>query len=325
MLVLFSSDHKRHNPKFEYYNGAKIPYAERPERIEKIVEACREMGLELKDLKGIRTNKFTDKIEVLHSKQYIEYLKQTSGQVKNKDHIIPSVFIKDTHTPLTESTYSVALESAELAVEAARRLKLNNSQSIYVLCRPPGHHAEEESMAGYCYFNNIALAANDLSIDGKVAILDIDFHHGNGTQKMFYRRDDVLYVSLHADPKAAFPYQSGFSDELGEAKGAGFNYNIPLPVDTTPKLYLKALNNAIDRINEYKPKYLLISLGFDTFVDDPIGGLGLTEKTYFKIGQILNEHLKYPTLIVQEGGYNIDKLGELAKNFVTGFENRYPS
>jgi len=209
-----------------------------------------------------------------------------------------------------------------LALIGADYIAKDGSDQLYALCRPPGHHAEHSSMQGYCYFNNAALAATALAEHGRVAILDIDYHHGNGTQGFFYDRSDVLYVSLHADPTEAYPYKSGFADETGEGEGEGFTRNFPLPKNTTPELYLTTLQQACATINEYAPDYLIISLGFDTYKGDPIAGLGIDEDDYVHIGEMLRNNLDYPMLIIQEGGYTVDKLAILAERFLSGINNR---
>jgi acetoin utilization deacetylase AcuC-like enzyme len=174
-------------------------------------------------------------------------------------------------------------------------------------------------MAGYCYINNAAVAANELSKYGKVAILDIDYHHGNGTQKIFYERSDVLYVSIHAAPEDAFPYSSGFKNEFGRGDGLGTNVNFPLPPETTAQKYLESLGKAFEIINKFSPDYVVVSLGFDTYENDPIGGLGIDEESFRTIGAQIKSNLAYPTLLVQEGGYAVDRLGALSEQFLNGF------
>ncbi|EKD86283.1 MAG: Histone deacetylase superfamily protein [uncultured bacterium] len=174
-------------------------------------------------------------------------------------------------------------------------------------------------MSGYCYFNNAAIAADCLSGHGKIAILDIDFHHGNGTQDIFYERSDVLYVSIHADPHDKFPYISGFSDESGKGKGIGFNKNYPLALGTKDQEYLKVLMRALKDVEEFKPRYLVVSLGFDTYEKDPIGGFKITPGFYKEIARNI-KGLELPTLLIQEGGYNVEDLGKLSYLFLQGME-----
>jgi acetoin utilization deacetylase AcuC-like enzyme len=225
----------------------------------------------------------------------------------------------DTYTPIASKTYEAARSAVDVTLTGAKYL-LGGEQIVYALCRPPGHHAEYKTMGGYCYFNNAAIAANYLSKHGGVAILDIDFHHGNGTQQIFYYRPDILYVSLHADPHEKFPYSSGFANEQGAGEGFGFNRNYPLPLGTTNEQYLGVLLKALRDVQTFNPKFLIVSAGFDTYEKDPIGGFKLTIPFYQTIGkEIANLHL--PTIIVQEGGYYIEDLGRIALSFLKGITN----
>lgn len=316
MIVLFANDHQHHNPAFEVYDGRQEPYAEKAERITKLLDACTQLDLLLHE---IASSPDSAVLEALHDSVYVDYIRTKSSDVPEDDQLMPSVFIKDTYTPLTRYTYQAALTSAGIALDGAQKLWNGEHDVAYALCRPPGHHAEHNAMSGYCYFNNAALATQELSKHGKVAILDIDYHHGNGTQHLFYDRSDVMYVSLHADPTTAFPYSSGFADETGVREGEGFTRNFPLSPDTTPEQYIQTLTQATEVVRAFRPDYVVLSLGFDTYKHDPIGGLGLLEETYHTIGGLLANKIPQPTLIVQEGGYNIDKLGELAKNFFGGY------
>jgi acetoin utilization deacetylase AcuC-like enzyme len=177
----------------------------------------------------------------------------------------------------------------------------------YAVCRPPGHHAQHRFFGGFCYFNNAAIAAQYLSSRGRVAVLDIDYHHGNGTQDIFYRRADVLTVSLHGHPNIAYPYFSGFADETGEAEGKGFNLNLPLAEHTDDAGYLKALERAAAVIRRYRPSCLVVSIGFDILKGDPTGSFTLSTRTMTEIGRRIAE-LGLPMLFVQEGGYNLRNL-----------------
>lgn len=316
MRVLYAKNYAEHDPQFEYYDGVQTPYAEQPARITQLLEGCRRLGLTPEEIDDTTSSEAA--IENLHGKLYVNYLKNRSQAIPEGDELIPSVFISDTYSPLTRHTYDVAAGSAQLALIGAEYIAQDGSDQLYALCRPPGHHAEHSSMQGYCYFNNAALAATALAERGRVAILDIDYHHGNGTQSFFYDRGDVLYVSLHADPIIAYPYKSGFTDETGEGDGQGYTRNFPLPKDTTPELYLSTLMKACTAINDYAPDYLVVSLGFDTYKNDPIAGLGLDEADYQRVGKTIRDNLPYPTLIIQEGGYNVEKLAALSENFLRG-------
>jgi acetoin utilization deacetylase AcuC-like enzyme len=183
--------------------------------------------------------------------------------------------------------------------------------------RPPGHHAERRSFGGFCYFNNAAVAAQYLSPFGKVAILDIDYHHGNGQQDIFYARNDVLTISIHGDPKFAYPYFTGFPDERGVNLGEGFNVNIALPEAQNGAQYRKALASALEAVSRFRPAFLVVSLGLDTAKGDPTGTWHLGAKDFEANGRLI-AGLRLPTLVVQEGGYRIRTLGTNARAFFTG-------
>lgn len=315
MKIIYSEIHKKHNPPYEIYDGVKESYAEKSDRIEAIVDTLKKNGITkfyAPEEISLRT------IYSIHQKEYVEFLRKRSSSLKEDQILYPSYFIRDTYTPIVAGTYESAVSSVGVAITGAQKI-LNGQDTVYALCRPPGHHAEHKAMSGYCYFNNAAIAADCLSGHGKVAILDIDFHHGNGTQDIFYERSDVFYVSIHADPREKFPYISGFPDELGKGKGIGFNKNYPLPLGITDKEYLRVLRKALKDIKQFKPRHLIVSLGFDTYEKDPIGGFKLTKSFYKEIAENIKV-LNLPTLLIQEGGYNVDDLGELAYSFLQGME-----
>ena len=186
------------------------------------------------------------------------------------------------------------------------------------MARPPGHHAAADSFAGYCYLNNAAIAAQAWTDRGaRVAIVDVDYHHGNGTQQIFYERDDVLFVSIHADPVREYPYFAGYADERGAGAGAGFNLNLPLEAGVTNARYLAILDQALAAIADFAPRFLVLSAGFDTFGGDPIGDFALTADAYPLIGERI-AMLDLPTLVVQEGGYAVAALGENAVGLLRG-------
>jgi acetoin utilization deacetylase AcuC-like enzyme len=212
----------------------------------------------------------------------------------------------------------VARSAVDTALTGAKYV-FNGERVVYSLCRPPGHHAGYKAMGGYCYFNNAAIAAHYLSEHGSVALLDIDFHHGNGTQSIFYNRSDVLYVSIHADPHVKFPYSSGFEDERGAGEGLGFNKNYPLPLGTRDARYSTVLLKVLGDIRDFNPDFLVVSAGFDTYEKDPIGGFKLTIPFYKTIGREIAK-LRLPTLIIQEGGYAANALGKMVYTFLGGLD-----
>jgi acetoin utilization deacetylase AcuC-like enzyme len=196
---------------------------------------------------------------------------------------------------------------------------LDGDATSYGLCRPPGHHASTFLYGGYCYFNNAAVAAHHAAATtgGKVTVLDVDYHHGNGTQQIFYDRGDVQYVSLHGDPIRAYPYTIGYADETGTGDGQGANLNIPLPAKTDDETYLGHLSRALEAIAAFRPTVLVVSLGLDTYLTDPICDLALTTDGFGACGRLVGE-LDLPTVVLQEGGYDIDALGENVRRWLLG-------
>jgi acetoin utilization deacetylase AcuC-like enzyme len=235
---------------------------------------------------------------------------------------LPGYYAFDLCAPIVAGTYQAACAAANVALTGA--LLLHEGQRlVYALCRPPGHHAGVEMYGGYCFLNNAAIAAEYLlrtrARAPRVAILDIDFHHGNGTQQVFYTRQDVLFVSIHAHPKRQYPYFTGYTDERGAEAGLGYTLNIPLAANITDQQYLVALGAALAAIRDFAPSYLVLAAGFDTFGDDPIGDFALTSAIYPLVGQRVAA-LGLPTLVVQEGGYALEALGTNVVGLLAGFE-----
>ena len=224
----------------------------------------------------------------------------------------------DASAPIEAWTYESARWSAASAVAAADAV-LAGDGAAYALCRPPGHHARQDAAAGFCYFNNTAIAAARLRTrHARAAILDVDLHHGNGTQDIFYARDDVLTVSIHADPARFYPFFWGGEGELGEGQGQGFNANFPLARGADDAAFLEALDKAIARIIAYNPGALVIALGLDAFEGDPFGGLSITTDGFRRIARTIAA-LRLPTVIVQEGGYLCDALRSNLAAFLGSF------
>ncbi len=224
----------------------------------------------------------------------------------------------ETTTPLTEGTFDAARSAVDIALTATKAV-LEGESSVYGLCRPPGHHAPTALYGGYCFFNNAAIAAHHVaSTSGsKVTVLDVDYHHGNGTQQIFYRRDDVQYVSLHGDPARAYPYLSGFVDETGAGRGAGANLNVPLAAGTDDDAYLASLASVCEAIEAFGPSVVIVSLGVDTFHNDPISDLAITTEGFRAQGELVAQ-LALPTVIVQEGGYDVAAIGDNVRAFLLG-------
>jgi acetoin utilization deacetylase AcuC-like enzyme len=224
----------------------------------------------------------------------------------------------ETTTPLTEGTYVAARGAVDVALSATARV-LAGAGHAYGLCRPPGHHAPTSMYGGYCFFNNAAVAAHHAAstTGSKVTVLDVDYHHGNGTQQIFYGRDDVQYVSLHGDPTRAYPYITGFAGERGSGRGSGTNLNLPLAARTDDDAYLGALGGAAEAIDAFDPGMIIVSLGLDTYHDDPISDLGVTRDGFDRQGALVGQ-LGRPTVVLQEGGYDVATLGDNARAFLLG-------
>ena len=224
-------------------------------------------------------------------------------------------------TSISKGTWEAAEASKDVALTGAELILSGNENGVFSLCRPPGHHAAFDMFGGYCFLNNAAIAAQwfrDNGID-RVAILDIDFHHGNGTQDIFYQRDDVLYLSLHGDPRDAFPHFSGYQEETGQNTGEGTTYNWPLPPGTQFNKWCDCLKESLAKIDQFEAEVIIVSLGVDTFEKDPISFFKLKSEDFLTIGKLISD-LKLTTLFVMEGGYDIKELGVNAVNVLQGFE-----
>jgi acetoin utilization deacetylase AcuC-like enzyme len=320
------------NDQHQIHHVHERGYVESPVRIASILKQLDPQGL----FRRQRARSFgMDHILAVHDREFVDYLTRACRSVPEGKSLYPYVFpirnharkpreltvragyyCIDTFTPLNKNAFLAARGAVNCALTAAERL-VGGERMAYALVRPPGHHAEHRSYGGFCYFNNIAVAAHFLSKWGKVAILDVDYHHGNGQQDIFYRRSDVLTVSLHGHPDFAYPYFSGFEDEPGEKEGLGFNRNYPLPERLDGKGYRVALAQALAQIAEYKPKFLAVALGLDTAKGDPTGSWSLSADDFEKNGHLLGQ-MNLPTLVVQEGGYKNSSLGINAGAFFRG-------
>jgi acetoin utilization deacetylase AcuC-like enzyme len=313
MLVVYDAAHVQHNPTTELYDGIPTPMPELADRIEIIQRTLRRR----RDVQWHAPNNYPDATALaLHTPGYVRYLQAICGSME-QDECVPSNFIHDTYAPITKGTWQAARLAINIALTSAELLR-STKQAVYALCRPPGHHAGDAYMGGYCFFNNAAAAANELAKTGRVSVLDIDYHHGNGTQQLFYDRSDVQYVSIHANPEKQYPYTNGFVNETGVGAGEGYTHNFVVEKGCGWESYSLSLASALDVVRLYNPDYLVVSLGFDGYKDDPIAGFGLDTQHYADIAQQLRS-LQLPTMLVQEGGYCIDALGGLADVFVDAF------
>lgn len=221
-----------------------------------------------------------------------------------------------TQTPFLDTYRYDTVRAAGCALEAAERL-LGGDRCVYAAIRPPGHHAGPDYFGGYCYINNTALAGEYLARSGRVAILDVDYHHGNGTQDCFYATDSVLTISIHADTRYAYPCFWGSQEETGAGAGVGCNLNLPVPLDSDAACWFDALDAALNRIADWKPQALVVAFGADTYRADPVGGLSLDIPDYEILGRRV-AGLGLPVLALQEGGYALDALGKIVVSFLTG-------
>jgi len=334
----------RHNPQYEAFNCEKRPHQDTAERVSQIIKALQASGIA--DIQVSKIDDVHPFVSRIHDEDYLEFLEDTSRTAENmakkysdpKAAIYPSVhkyvdfgrasnfisrrglYVFDTYTPIMKETNQVALDSAGVAIAGAMLLK-QGEPLVYTLNRPGGHHAESAMAGGMCYLNNVAVAAQYLHENGasKVAILDIDLHHGNGTQDIFYNRPDVLVVNVNADPRYKFPHFTGYADEHGQGDGEGVNYNFPLPEGTSNESYAAAVKKALRIIDKYQPEYLLISAGFDTHEKDPMGFFKLTTSYYQELGLQIKK-LELPTLVVQEGGYAANILGDNVVSLLKGLK-----
>jgi acetoin utilization deacetylase AcuC-like enzyme/GNAT superfamily N-acetyltransferase len=304
-------------------------YVEAPVRIKSILDYLEPSNL----FSRISPKSFSEQyILQVHDKHYVNYFKRMCKMIPPGEAVYPYVFplrhperapkelpiragyyCIDTFTPLTQNAYKVAKRAVDCALTAAQML-LKGNRLAYALVRPPGHHAEKKSFGGFCYLNSTAIAAHYLSSYGKVAILDIDYHHGNGTQDIFKERRDVLTISIHGHPHYTYPFFTGFTDEIGEGEGRGFNVNIPLPEHIDSARYVKALHKALYKIKKFQPDFLVVAFGLDTAKGDPTGTWNLVKKDFAKNGEMIAS-LHLPTLVVQEGGYKTRFLGINANCF----------
>jgi acetoin utilization deacetylase AcuC-like enzyme len=323
------------NDKHSIHHVRDRGYVESPVRISSILAELQKSGL----FHEIPVTHFSeDYIRKIHEKKYISYFKRVCESLPEGKSIYPYVFpvrnntrapaddsvlagyyCIDTFTPLNKNAYMAARRAVDCCLTGSVKL-LEGKGMAYALVRPPGHHAEKKVFGGFCYFNSAAIAANFLSPYGKVAMLDLDYHHGNGQQDIFYDRKDVLTISIHGHPSFAYPYFCGFAEEKGEGEGLGFNVNYPMKEQLNGSEYLRVLEKALEKIRRFKPSYLILLLGLDTAKGDPTGTWSLISKDFYRNGQLAGL-LKIPTLVVQEGGYRNRVLGINARHFFQGFHD----
>jgi len=351
MRVVYTPRHLGHEVRLQTVLGVQVPaneVAERAERIRRTLEA--DGGFEIVD----PTDHGEDPITAVHDPGLLAFLRDAWADARRAGHrydsLVPETIRSvlategmsgavirepphiygraghralDTSTPIVAGTYEAARAAVDVALTAVDLVLDGGAGAAYGLCRPPGHHAARSMYGGFCYLNNAAIAAEAIArrTGEHVAILDVDYHHGNGTEQVFWRRGDVLYVSLHAHPDRQYPYFLGWEDETGEGDGAGANLNIPLPAGVSDEEYLAALDRALDRIADEPGSVMVVSLGFDTYGLDPIGDFALTTGVYHEVGRRAAATGKR-LVILQEGGYYLPALGDNARAWLRGAEGR---
>lgn len=343
MITIYSDRHRLHHGKAELIDGRMQPCFEMPRRADMVLARVRDVGLGdviEPDAFGVAP------ILRVHDAGFVDFLATAwaAWVAEGRTHdALPLVwpvrslrgdrvprhidgrlgyYALDAGAPITAGTWDAVQAGADVALTGARAVA-GGAARAFALCRPPGHHAATSAVGGYCYLNNAAIAAQFLIDHGRprVAILDVDYHHGNGTQEIFYTRRDVLFVSLHADPQMEYPYFLGYADELGAGAGFGFTLNYPLPHGTAWDTYGAALADACEQVRAFHPDALVVSLGVDTYEQDPISRFRLRSEDFSRMGEHIAA-LGLPTLFVMEGGYAVDDIGVNAVNVLTGFDER---
>lgn len=338
----YAPETQAHDPRFWMLRGAPSPNKELPERAARLLT-----GLARLDLTVV-TPPESDRaaMRAIHTERYLSFLETCWDEWQEFPGAGPEVVanlhpqkasqsypggivgragwhLADTACPVGRHSWTAALRGVDTALAATASV-LDGAPAAYALCRPPGHHADADSAAGHCFLNNSAIAAQALrGRHDRVAVLDIDVHHGNGTQEIFYDRDDVLTVSIHAAPENFYPFFLGYAHETGRDAGKGYNLNLPLPMGSGDEAWLAAIEAALDRVRDFAPGALVLALGLDAHENDPLRGLAVTTPC-FAIAARLIADLGLPTVMVQEGGYLSDDLTRNIESFLGGWLNRRP-
>ena len=345
MLIFANPRHALHQGRHEMFRGRLVPCHETPSRLDHVLaELARRPVGQLREPPAVDRAA----LERVHAPRYLDFLTTAWAEwvaldpanaevdalpstwpVRGFRHdIVPTNFAArmglysyDAGTPLTAGTWAAAEAGAACAVAAARSVGApGGPRSAVALTRPPGHHAGADFFGGYCFLNNAALAAQTLRDGGarRVAVLDVDYHHGNGTQSLFYNRSDVLTLSIHGDPHTEYPFYLGHADERGEGDGFGYNLNLPLPAGTGFAAWHNALGEALRRVEDYGADALVVALGVDTYEGDPISRFRLASDDYFQLGRDL-AGARLPTVFTLEGGYAVAAMGVNVVNVLEGF------
>lgn len=332
--VFFHPRQLDHKPLYEWAFGERVTHPETTHRAENILAALGEdpmfsvrppVDFPATWLRSIHDPRLSTLYQTAHAKLDpgstffpTVFPKRDQAQPNPLDLHQAGFFCFDSGTPLASTTWEAAAWSAAAAHEAGLAVTEGGARLSYALCRPPGHHAQRDLFGGYCYFNNAAIVAARIAEHGRVVILDIDFHHGNGTQAIFYADPRVLVISIHGDPRDFYPYFAGWTEESGEGEGAGLNLNIPLPGGVDGQEYLRVLDElVIPRIRLFDPAALILSAGLDGYKDDPLGKFTLDTHDFAAIGERIGR-LGGPVIAVQEGGYCTEMLGVNAVALLRG-------
>lgn len=337
MKIVYSDKHAKHDPQTFLVRGVIQRSAEQPERATRLLTAAKDAGHEI----AAPTSFGLAPVQAVHTPEYIDFLQVAAREWATLPgagpEVVPNVHPArypatypkslagragwhqaDVACPIGPHTWEAALAAAQSATTAAEMV-LSGTREAYALCRPPGHHAYADMAGGFCFLNNTAIAAQHLRRQhARVAVLDVDVHHGNGTQGIFYERDDVLTVSIHADPSLYYPYFWGHAHETGTGKGHGHNLNLPLPLGSPDAPWLAAADKAVTRVREFAPTALVVALGLDASESDPLQGLKVTGAGFYAMAARI-AGLGLPTVLVQEGGYLSPDLGRNLVQFLGGF------
>jgi len=341
MKAIYSASQAKHNPSFFLSSGAQSNNPEVPQRADALLAAAISAGCEHIE----PTDTGLELISAVHTPEYLRFLKNIYHRWQHIDNaseeVVPNIHpnrrvgsypasavgqagyhMNDTACPISSETFGAVISSAHCAGTAAE-LVLDGQPVAYALCRPPGHHAFKDIAGGFCYLNNSAISAQQLrSRYKRVAIIDVDLHHGNGTQDIFYARDDVFTASIHADPVRFYPFFWGHADERGKDAGYAYNLNVPLPRQTNDDAFIAGLDHLLETVEMFSPEVIVVALGLDASIDDPFGGLSVTTKGFNRIAERIAQ-LGKPTVLVQEGGYLSDSLGKNLVSFLQGFEKNH--
>lgn len=343
MIAFFSSQHELHAPRYEFYRGERVPCFEQPARAGFVRAALEASGHELRapnvDSRAVLAQVHTARYLAFLEGAWAQWLALDAGNADvqpfpsvwpvrtlrsdtEPDNFIAKLglYSMDNGTPMAAGSWAAAKAGADAAASAARLLA-DGERAVFCATRPPGHHAGADFMGGYCFLNNAAVAAQAMRGHGgdRVAILDVDYHHGNGTQSIFYDRADVLFASIHGDPRTEYPFYLGHADETGEGAGQGFNLNLPLPAGASAAQWFRALEAACLRIERHHADALVVSLGLDTFAGDPISKFALHPDDFSRLGARLRR-LGLPTIFILEGGYAAAELGSNAVKVLESFD-----